>query len=270
VYGRIVDFCSEVGGSPPVLGVAIALLLPVSAALIAYTITDIGGRIHPLIGSGMAALALFSTTSRRMLIQEARSVIGTSDGDPDRARDALPALAGRDAEGLTPGELRSAAVESGAENLADGLVGPLLGFVLGSVVSLPVAAAGAVWVKAVNTGDSMLGYETNPLGWPSARLDDLVMWVPARLTAVLLAVGSLHPTSLSRRRTWARIPRSPNAGWPMATMAAILDVQLRKPDAYRLNSDAALPDRCEANRGINLVDRCGLVAFVTAGVVVWF
>lgn len=269
VYGRVVDVCSELGGSPTVLGVGIALLLPAGAALIAFVITDLGGRIHPLFAPGMAALILFSTTSRRMLVHEARSVIGTSDGDPDRARDALPALAGRDPDGLSPAELRSAAVESGAENLADGLVGPLLGFALGSIVSLPIAVAAAVWVKAVNTGDSMLGYETNPHGWASARLDDIVMWLPARLTAVLLAVVSLQPMSLSWARPWARVPRSPNAGWPMATMAAILDVQLRKPGAYQLNPDAALPGRSEADRGIDLVDRCGLVAFITTGVAVW-
>jgi len=268
-YGRVLDSCSGMPGPPSVLGAVIAIGLPIGAAVVSYGITDWGGRLHPVFGAVVAALALFSTTSRRMLVDEARTVISASAREPDRARNALPALAGRNPEDLTPGELRSAAVESGAENLADGLVGPLVGFALGAVVSLPLAVAATVWMKAVNTGDSMLGYESNPLGWAPARLDDAVQWLPARLTAVILTVVSRRPGALVRARAWARRPRSPNAGWPMATIAAILEVQLRKPDAYRLNPDAPLPTPSAADRGIALVNRGGLFAFVATGVIVW-
>jgi adenosylcobinamide-phosphate synthase len=137
--------------------------------------------------------------------------------DLARAREAAPALVGRDLGALSPGELRSAAVESAAENLADGLVAPLLAFVLGAQFSLAAGAAAATCVKAVNTLDSMLGYRSKPVGRTSARLDDAVMWLPARASAVLLAVAGRDPGALVRARTWRRAPASPNSGWPMAT-----------------------------------------------------
>jgi len=268
-YGRVIEHSRRVPVSPGVLGVAIAVILPIGAGGIAYGITEWVSGLDPILGAGFAALALFSTTSLRMLVDEAQSVIIASEGDLELARRILPALAGRDPDTLTSGELRSAAVESAAENLADGLVSPLVGFAIGATVSLPLAVAGTVWVKAVNTGDSMLGYESNPLGWGSARLDDAVQWLPARLTAGLLAAVSVRPGALRRARAWARVPRSPNAGWPMATLAAIIDVQLRKPHAYRLNPDAALPSTPDAGRGIDLVNRGGLLAYLATGGIVW-
>jgi adenosylcobinamide-phosphate synthase len=164
--------------------------------------------------------------------------------------------------------VRSAAVESVAENLADGLVAPLLAF---AVLSpwLPLAAGAATWVKAVNTADSMLGYHSKPVGWASARLDDAVMWVPARLSAALIAVAALDPGSLRRARRWARVPESPNSGWPMATLAAALDVRLEKPGAYSIGS-GRLPTVEDAKRGIRIVGVAGVLSFVGAGVVAWY
>jgi adenosylcobinamide-phosphate synthase len=213
---------------------------------------------------------LFTTTSLRMLLAEAQGVVAASETDVAAARERLLALAGRDSSALSAGQLRSAAVESAAENLSDGLVAPLLAFVALAPLSLPLAAGGAAWVKAVNTLDSMLGYPEKPHGTASARLDDLVMWIPARASAVLLALAARDPDALQQARRWARVPPSPNAGWPMATVAAALHVRLEKPGVYTLNEVGGLPTVADAERGVRLTRLAGLLAVLgAAGVVAW-
>jgi adenosylcobinamide-phosphate synthase len=111
----------------------------------------------------------------------------------------------------------------------------------------------------------MLGYPDKPHGTASARLDDLVMWIPARLSAVLVAVAALAPRAATRARRWADAPPSPNSGWPMATLAAVLDARLEKPGVYVLNPDAPLPSVETSRTGVRVVGRAGLLAFGLAG-----
>ncbi len=225
------------------------------------------GSVGALAGSVAAGLALFSLTSLRMLVAVASEVIEATERDAEAARASAIALVGRDTSSLSPAEIRSAGVESAAENLADGLVAPLLWFAVGAQASLAVGVAAAAWVKGVNTLDSMLGYPDKSVGAASARLDDAVMWVPARVSAVLLAVAAGSPGSLLDARRWARVPASPNSGWPMATAAAALGVRLEKPGAYALNPDAALPSLAEGRAGVRAVAIAGALAFLLAGAI---
>ena len=269
-FGRVVTRFDRQWSTPRLVGAVIALVLPLAAAGLVWGVTDLAVRIAPAVGATVAGLALFTTTSRVMLFRIAREVVDATETDPERARTELRALAGRDAAPLSPAEIRSAATESAAENLADGLVGPLLAFSLLASVSLSVAAAGAAWVKAVNTLDSMFGYHSKPIGGASARLDDAVMWIPARLSAVLIVLVARDSGALVRARQWAHTPPSPNAGWPMATLAAVLGVRLEKSDVYTLHPTAQLPTTTEAHRGVAVVDRASLLSFLIAGVIVWF
>jgi adenosylcobinamide-phosphate synthase len=150
------------------------------------------------------------------------------------ARAALRSLCSRDASALDAPLLAAAAVESLAENCSDSAVAPLLFW---AALGVP----GAVAYRAVNTLDARLGYRGHHewLGKASARLDDLLNLVPARLTAaLLLAAGAARRADL--RRGWTVLRRdagltaSPNAGWPMAAMAGLLGVQLEKVGHYRL------------------------------------
>ncbi|MFB6270991.1 MAG: CobD/CbiB family cobalamin biosynthesis protein, partial [Halobacterium sp.] len=198
--GKMVAPFDREWSHPHAVGVSVAVVLPVFAAAVGGGLVLAAALVDPLTGAVVAGVALFTTTSLRMLLGEARAVVAATGDDLDAARERLKSLAGRDASDLSAGEVRSAAVESAAENLADGIVAPLAAFALGSVVSLPVAAAAAAWVKGVNTLDSMLGYRDKRVGTASARLDDAVMWVPARLSAVLLAAAALDARSLARAR----------------------------------------------------------------------
>ena len=268
-FGRAVTPLDRSWSRPRLAGAVTALCLPIGAAAIAGFVTALAVAANPVVGSAVAGLAVFATTSLARLVSVAGDVIDLTATDPAAARGSIRALVGRDTATLSPGHLRSAAVESAAENLADGLVAPLLAFALGARVSLAVGVAGAVWMKAVNTLDSMLGYRSNPVGGASARLDDLAMWLPARASAVLLAVAGRSPRALRRAREWSHAPASPNSGWPMATLAAALDVSLEKRGAYVLNPDADLPSVERAREGVRVVGLTGAIAFVLAGVIAW-
>ncbi len=267
-FGKLVAPFDREWGHPTAVGLLAAGTLPAAAGVAVWGLLRLAARVDPLAAGVAAGVVLFVTTSLRRLLSAARTVIEASDADTAAARDRLPALAGRDPEPLSPGELRSAAVESAAENLSDGLLAPLCAFGLGAVVSLPVAAGLAAWVKGVNTMDSMLGYHSKPAGTASARLDDLVMALPARASAGLLAATAGRPRVLGAASRAARQPSSPNAGWPMATVAAVAGVTLQKPGAYRLSFGPRLPSVGTARRCVRLVRRAGIAAYAGVGVVV--
>lgn len=272
LFGQLVAVVDREWPCPTAVGTVVALGLPLVGAAVALLAVSGAGAVSPWAGAVVAGGVLFVTTSLRMLLAEAQAVVDAAGSNPGQARERLPALAGREPDALSPGQLRSAAVESAAENLGDGLVAPLAAFVALSPLGIAAGAAAAAWVKCVNTLDSMLGYRSKQVGTASARLDDAVMWVPARLSAGLIAVAAAAPTRVAAARSAARQTASPNAGWPMGTLATTLQVRLEKPETYVLNRDAALPTRAEAERGIAIVRRAGLLAYALAGlagVILW-
>jgi adenosylcobinamide-phosphate synthase len=281
---------------PRAVGSAVAVLLPLAAAVAVGSVVVLAGGVAAILAAIVAGLALFVTTSLRLLLSAAREVVTATETDIDTARERLRALAGRDASDLSPGAIRSAAVESVAENLADGLVAPLGVFAVAAiatevvtghlVAALAVAAGAATWVKAVNTLDSMLGYHSKAVGTPSAKLDDAVMFVPARVSSALLAAAALTPRAVVAARSHARVPASPNSGWPMATMAAALGVRLSKSGHYDLRYGPAFPSVADAERAVRVAGVAGVLAYsvsvlaalavtpagpdLTSGVTPWF
>lgn len=164
----------------------------------------------------------------------ARVVEALRADDVAAARERLAWIVGRDTEDLDEQQIVRGTVETVAENLSDGIVAPLFYLAIGG----PAAMAA---YKAVNTLDSMVGYRDGryrDLGWFSARADDAVNWVPARLTALLVWVVSLLPgfaLAGSIRITWrdgASQP-SPNSGYPEAAVAGALGVRLGGDNRYR-------------------------------------
>ncbi|MFB6132996.1 MAG: adenosylcobinamide-phosphate synthase CbiB [Halanaeroarchaeum sp.] len=251
-------------------GILLAALAPLGYGLVFAVPVAMVAQFAPWAGGLVAGVGLFTAISLSMLLDTARAVVETSDTRPTDATDQVTALVGRDPEPLSPAQLRSAALESAAENLADGFLAPLSAFVAGALFSLPAGIGLAAWVKAVNTLDSTFGYRDRPVGTASARLDDAVQWVPARLTAGLIALVAGSPGSLMVARKEATAPPSPNSGWPMATLAHVLGVSLQKPGAYRLNEDASLPTVGDGYRGIELVGWAGLLAVgISGGILVW-
>jgi len=183
-------------------------------------------------------------------------------GDLSEARRRLAwHLVSRDTADLSASEVVGATIESLAENLGDALVAPLLAFRAGGL-------GGAYLYRFVNTCDAMLGYRTPELEWfgkASARADDVLNLVPARLSALLIAaaaplVGGDPREALHRAFHDARRTPSPNAGWPMAAAAGALGVRLTKRGTYDLNSDARDPGPADLRRTLRLIAAAGGLA----------
>ncbi|TDR94566.1 adenosylcobinamide-phosphate synthase CbiB [Enterovirga rhinocerotis] len=173
----------------------------------------------------------------------------------EAARQAVSMIVGRETSRLDEAGISRAAIESAAENFSDGIVAPAFWFAIGG---LP----GLVAYKAVNTADSMIGHLSQrhrDFGWASARLDDLLNLVPARLSALLIAFAApLAGGSVGRslRTAWrdAGTHRSPNAGWPEAAMASALGLALSGPRLYAAGPVEA-PFLCpEGRRDARLAD----------------
>lgn len=155
------------------------------------------------------------------------------------AKNELRSLVSRDTSELAEPQLVSAAVESVAESSSDSFVAPLLYFLLFGI-------PGAIAYRAINTLDSMVGYhgKYEYLGKFAARLDDVVNFIPARITALLLVLASLI-TGRGVKTAWLTAlnehskTESPNAGWPMAAASGALGVQLEKKGHYKLGKAGA-------------------------------
>lgn len=162
----------------------------------------------------------------RMLADEVREVEAALQRSLDEGRARLSRLVSRDTRRLSATEVREAAIETLAENLNDSVVAPLFWF---AIAGLP----GAALYRFANTADAMWGYRDHRewSGKFAARADDLLSWIPARLTALMMIPLRQLP-ALAREAP--RTP-SPNSGWPMAAMALGLGLSLGKPGVYRLN-----------------------------------
>lgn len=198
---------------------AIATLVAMAGTL-GWALQSAGVSVSILI----AAILL----AQRSLVDHVRAV---SDGlrQSDQAgRDAIALIVSRDVSDAEPVAVARAAIESLSENFSDGVIAPAFWFL---VAGLP----GILIYKMVNTADSMIGYLTprhREFGWASARLDDVMNWIPARLTAVLIATVGGMTDSWTKMRADAAQHRSPNAGWPEAAMARTLNIALAGPRSY--------------------------------------
>ncbi|WP_421953142.1 adenosylcobinamide-phosphate synthase CbiB [Pelagibacterium sp.] len=186
------------------------------------------------------------------------------------ARREVANIVGRDTADLDQAEISRAAIETLAENSSDGVIAPLFFLAL---FGLP----GAAIYKAINTADSMIGHRSErhaAFGWASAKLDDLVNFIPARLTAALFALAARSLPAADSRAAWETARRdapnhaSPNAGWPEAAMAGALGFGLGGPRAYN-GETLELPKMGEGKRtltaddiatAIGLYDRAMLIA----------
>jgi adenosylcobinamide-phosphate synthase len=176
-------------------------------------------------------------------------------------RERLSRLCSRDVNELSAEQVRETAIETLAENLNDSVVAPVFWFVL---FGLP----GAALYRFANTADAMWGYVGARAGrdwtWAgkwAARADDVLSWVPARLTAMLLTLCAGGLSLKLLRREAARTP-SPNSGWPMAAMALTLGVHLGKPGVYRLNPQGDSPQAADTHRAAAVASRTVLLMLV--------
>ena len=250
-------------------GLVLAVGLPALAFALSRSLI---GLVPARLRAPADILLLSTTFSMRGLEDAATSVSRELDGGTlGAARARVAKFVGRDTEGLSPGGVARAAVESVAENTSDGVVAPMLyGFLLG--------APGAVAYKAVNTLDSMVGHETpvhQNLGLVPARLDDLTNLLPARLTALAAsAVSGDFTHAWKVARSHGPRTRSPNAGWVEAAFAGSLGLTLGGTNSYGgvrregpTLGDGRPPEAADIARAVRLMRRaCGLILLLFVGV----
>ena len=197
-------------------------------------------KLHWAIGALLLGLALKPMLAWAMLRSEVQAVEASLGQSLGAGRSRLAMLVSRDTANLSETEVRESAIESLAENLNDSVVAPVFWFVL---FGLP----GAAVYRFANTADAMWGYRglRNGVNWEwagkwAAWADDVLSWLPARITALLLALVT-GAVNLKTLRSQARKTPSPNSGWPMAAMALALGVRLQKRGMYALNPSGRPP-----------------------------
>lgn len=224
LMGRAIGWCDarfNRGAARRARGAAVIATLSGAAILLGLLIRAIPdfGLLEVLLGAVLLA--------QRSLVEHVRAVADGLRRSLADGRRAVARIVGRDTEAMGPPEVARAAIESAAENFSDGVIAPAFWFLL---FGLP----GILFYKLVNTADSMIGHRTprhEQFGWAAARLDDLLNLIPARLTALLIALTNGWYDAAPILRDAPR-HRSPNAGWPEAALAPALDVALSGPRSY--------------------------------------
>ncbi len=206
--------------------VAICLIALVFALtwLVRYWLLSLSSYLLLLLDAIIIFYCLAGTT----LIREVREVFFALDRSLEEGRQQVARIVGRDTTELSAQEVRTAALETLAENLSDGVIAPLFWFAL-------LGTPGMLAYKMVNTLDSMIGYKTErykDFGCWAAHIDDVANYIPARLTALLMVLASGKLNLLAF--VWRNGPRhaSPNSGYPEAALAGILNCRFGGPHYY--------------------------------------
>jgi len=210
----------------------------------------------PAWGAALAlGLLLKPLLAWRMLRDEVLAVESALGESLAAGRARLAWLVSRDVQPLDATAVRESAIESLAENLSDSVVAPLFWFVL---LGLP----GAALYRFANTADAMWGYPGMRGGrywqWAgkwAARADDVLSWLPARLTALLLWLAAGGCVRWAALRAQARVTPSPNGGWPMGAMALALGVRLAKPGVYAINAAGRAPQAQDTRRAVDFASK---------------
>lgn len=210
-------------------GAALALVLVAGVFVVLYWLIDFLAAVSLPAWYLLNSLLLFFALANRSLIEEGRAVFtALEQGGLEAGRKRLSWIVGRETGNLSPQQIRGAVFETMSENLSDGVVAPLFYFALFGV-------PGAMAYKMVNTLDSMIGYKSEryeQFGKFAARLDDVLNYLPARITALLMLLVSGRPTVFQTIRKFGRMHASPNAGYPEAALAGILNCRFGGPNTY--------------------------------------
>ncbi len=275
-------------------GVVMAIGLIAGSGLGGWLIVRGASLLHPLLGIAVETMLLASCFAGRSLRVAAEDVLQPlATGDVATARSQLSLYVGRDTANLSDPEILRAVLETVTENATDAVMAPLFYCLVGAAIlvvgrwvlpdqswdaSLPLVLVVSLAYKASSTLDSMVGYREAPytnLGWFSARAEDVLTWLPCRLTVMTLAFLSGKP-----RHVWHLCCRdaikdpSPNSGWSECAYAAIIGVQLGGTNWYRgvakhkpLLGDPIHPLAPEQiHQALQLTRHCFLIWLVIAGV----
>ena len=247
-FGKTIAACEHrwnQGGHRKLKGGLVAATLVLAVFLLTALLNYACSLVHFALSFVFSAIIIFYCLAGTTLIREVRAVFLALDRSLDEGRRQVARIVGRDTSQLSAQEVRTAALETLAENLSDGVVAPLFWLAL-------LGVPGMMAYKMVNTLDSMIGYRTEryrDFGCVAARMDDVANYIPARLTALLMMMASPF-LSFSKEKEINFLKResgggllsfvhkngrkhaSPNSGYPEAALAGILNCRFGGPHYY--------------------------------------
>jgi adenosylcobinamide-phosphate synthase len=209
-------------------GRRVAIALIVGTYVLTSMIIWVAKLISPWLGMAVMAVGIFYGLAGTTLVREVRNVFHAADRSLEEGRRQVARIVGRDTSELSLQEVRTAALETLAENLSDGVVAPLFWLML-------LGVPGMMAYKMVNTLDSMIGYRNEryaEFGRFAALTDDVFNYIPARLTALLMVIAAGRPGLWRFVRKYGRCHASPNSGYPEAALAGILDCRFGGTHTY--------------------------------------
>jgi adenosylcobinamide-phosphate synthase len=266
-----------------ILGAILGVSTILGSGLIAWLMAIAALQIHPFLAIAVSSILLAACFAGRSLEDAAKSVLTIlSTGNLEQARQELSRYVGRDTNDLSEIEILRAVLETVTENAIDAVTSPLFYALIGSFLFPYGGVALAIAYKAASTLDSMVGYREVPytdIGWFSAKTDDVLTWLPCRLTVITLALLSRKP-----RYVWNICQRdaiqdpSPNSGWSECVYAAILRVRLGGENRYRgvVKYKPFLGDDIEAiaapkiYQALDLTRICFLIWLSLAAIFIYF
>ena len=229
-FGKLISRCERRGNQGAHRrrnGAWTAIGLVVLTFLVSKGLLEAAALLHPWVKI-LSVVAVFYCLAGKTLIDEVRMVFEAADTSLEAGRKQVARIVGRDTSSLTDQEVRTAALETLAENLSDGVIAPLFWYFL-------LGVPGMLAYKMVNTLDSMIGYRNaryKDFGCWAARMDDVANYLPARLTALLIVLVSGRWSLLKFVAHYGRMHASPNSGYPEAALAGILNCRFGGPHNY--------------------------------------
>ena len=219
-FGKLISRCERRGNQGAHRrrnGAWTAIGLVVLTFLVSKGVLEAAALLHPWVKIALSVVAVFYCLAGKTLIDEVRMVFEAADTSLEAGRKQVARIVGRDTSALTGQEVRTAALETLAENLSDGVIAPLFWYFL-------LGVPGMLAYKMVNTLDSMIGYRNaryKDFGCWAARMDDVANYLPARLTSLLMILVSGRWSLLKFVAHYGRMHASPNSGYPEAALAGI-------------------------------------------------
>lgn len=230
-FGKLIARCERRGNQGTHRkrnGALTAVGLILLVFLVSWGLLEGASLVHPWLKVLLSVVAVFYCLAGKTLIDEVRMVFEAADISLEAGRKQVSRIVGRDTSALSDQEVRTAALETLAENLSDGVIAPLFWYFL-------LGVPGMLAYKMVNTLDSMIGYRNaryKDFGCWAARIDDVANYLPARLTALLMVLVSGRWSLLKFVAHYGRMHASPNSGYPEAALAGILNCRFGGPHDY--------------------------------------
>lgn len=237
-------------GNQLLKGAVSSIFLVVIVFVLFAAIMLVSYYLHPVLGCFAETILVFFGLAGTTLVKEGKGVFNAlNKGGIEQGRKQVARIVGRDTRQLNEEQIKKASLETLAENLSDGVVAPLFWYLL-------LGVPGIMAYKMANTLDSMIGYKNERYllyGRFAAKFDDVVNYVPARLTALIMAVFSFKKRTFRFILNYGKAHSSPNAGYPEAALAGILNVQFGGTYIY-FNKPVVKPVIGENNRVLNTND----------------